>query len=134
MLAVKGCSVKIGVVFSLIVFFVTGCGSHYYYDEAVSYIPEIKEILVASQKCKADSDCSLAFSTGEAFVIAGKPFGGVSISIYEVSEVGIISKLLEASIRNHQNHPEIETTVKIYSSAHRSDKEVLVADLKLSER
>ena len=115
----------------IITLFISGCGSHYYHDEAVSYVPAIKEILTSSNKCEAISKCSLVFVSGGAWVIGGMPFGGVNISVYKVHEPIVISKILSTIVNNHQNHPDVKTTIKIYSSAHQADQEVLVAELTL---
>lgn len=115
----------------IICLFIGGCGSHYYHDEANSYVPAIKEILASSNKCESINKCPLVFVSGGAWVIGGKPFGGVNISIYEVSETIVVSKILNSVVSNHQNHTDVKTTTKIYSSAHQTDPEVLVAELKL---
>tara|TARA_R110002049_G_scaffold241602_1_gene415388 strand:- start:990 stop:1409 length:420 start_codon:yes stop_codon:yes gene_type:complete len=115
----------------IITLFIGGCGSHYYHDKVVSYVPGIIEILTSSNKCESSNKCPLVFVSGEAWVIGGKPFGGVNISVYKVFEPTVISKILTSIINNHQNHPEVKTTIKIYSSAHQADQEVLVAKLTL---
>ncbi|MFT6915152.1 MAG: hypothetical protein ACJAWL_001455 [Motiliproteus sp.] len=106
-----------------------GCGSHYYHDEAVSYVPAIQYILTSSNKCESTNKCSLVFVSGETWVVGGKRFGGVNISVYKVSEPVIISRILTSIVNNHQNHPDVKTKIKIYSSPHQADQEVLVAEL-----
>ena len=88
---------KILVLF-VITLSLSGCGSHYYHDEAVSYVPAIKEVLVSSNKCKADTNCPLVFVSGAAWIIGDKPFGGVNISVYKVFEPNVVSSILTSIV------------------------------------
>jgi hypothetical protein len=108
-----------------------GCNSHYYHEEATSYVTEIKQLLVFYSKCQDLNKCPLIFVSGGAWVIADKPYGGVKISVYEVNELEIIAKILSLSINNHAKHQEVKTTVQIYSTPHLSKDESIVAELNL---
>ncbi|MDX5297815.1 MAG: hypothetical protein LPK85_02570, partial [Gammaproteobacteria bacterium] len=75
--------------------------------------------------------CNLAFISGGAWVIGDTPYGGVNVSIYEQQETTVVSELLAFCASNHKHHPMIKTTVRIFSSAHIAENEVLVAELEL---
>jgi len=109
----------------------SGCNSHYYHEEANSYVTEIKQLLVSYSKCHEVKKCPLIFVSGGAWVIADKPYGGVKISVYEVNNPEIIAKILSFSINNHAKHQEVKTTIKIYSTPHLSENESIVAELNL---
>ncbi len=108
---------------------ISGCNSHYYNEDAISYAPEIKKILVSNHKCKSIEKCNLMFLESGAWIIAGRPYGGVYITIYEINEPEIITSILTFITYNHAKHKEVKTTVKIYSTPHLAKSENIVAEL-----
>ena len=122
---------KFLISFTLLAF-LSGCSSHYYYDEARSYSDGITEVLVSNKKCESTQKCKLLFWSSGALVFNSMPFyGGVNISIYEVSEPSIVASIISFCIKNHENHQGVKTTVKIYSTPHLSDDENIIAELNL---
>ena len=101
-----------------------GCSSHAYYNEAMRYMEQTRQVLIEEGLCSNKDDCSrkeMALWSAGGWKVGPLTGGGVSIEVYKVSSTETAAKIVAGCKALHTEIPSVPVTVTVYSNAHRDN-------------
>jgi hypothetical protein len=99
----------------------SACNSHAYYNEAMLYMEQTREVLIAEGLCFDKTDCSrkeMAFWSAGGWGIGPITGGGVTINVQKISDAAIAEKIVQRCKVLHSQIPSVPVTVTIFANAH----------------
>jgi hypothetical protein len=117
------------ILISIFLAILSGCSSHAYYNEAMRYMEVTKEVLIESGICKDPGDCTkkeAAFWTAGGWKVGPFAGGGVTITLYRVSNLQIAQKVIDKCKALHNKIPNVPVQITVYSNKRDESSEKLL--------
>lgn len=96
-------------------------GSHTYHSQALAYMDSAQKVLMAHGLCRDKNDCvqrHLLFGTGGAIRLGPYEWGGVQLSVYEVSSAEVVGDLVKALGDTYKGLKGPAVTLRVYQTRH----------------
>lgn len=107
------------------VILLSGCDSHFYYNEANLLIGDVKNVLIENGMCEKEQGCLnkelVKFEAG-GWSLGPWSGGGVYINVYQVKSEKIVQDLHASFINRHLDMQKVPVYLNVYSTEHGKNK------------